>query len=78
MGVAVGPFRPTRVDLERGEDVVGQQLAEFGERVDAGLHAVPFHCDAGSLHRAHGGLGHFRSDAVSGDERDLVGHHSLL
>ena len=62
--------------FERGEDVVGNQLALLGQRAHAGLHALPFDGDAGGFDRAHGGFGHFGSDAVAGDERNLVGHHS--
>ena len=71
-----GTLQSDAGDFERGEDVVGNQLALFGERARAGFHALPFDRDAGRIHRAHGGVGHFRSDAVAGDERDLMGHHS--
>ena len=76
IGVAVGPFRPTRVDFERGEDIVGNQLSLFGEGAHAGFDALPFDRDAGGVNGANGRVGHFGSDAVAGDERDLMGHHS--
>ena len=61
--------------FERSEDVVGKQLAVFGQGAEAGLDALPFDGDAGGLDRAHGGIRHFGSDAVSGNQGDLVGHH---
>ena len=68
-----GTLQADARDLERGEHVVGDQLALLGQRAHAGLHALPLDANAGGFHRAHGGLGHFGSDAVAGNERDRDG-----
>ena len=76
MGVAVGPLRPDARHFERGENVVRDQLALLGQRARAGFHALPLDAGAGSFHRAHGGFRHFGSNTVSGNQRNLMGHHS--
>ena len=65
-----GAFEADARGFERGEHVVGNQLAVLGQRAHAGFDALPLDGDAGGFHRAHGGLGHFGSDAVAGDESD--------
>ena len=74
MGVAVGPFRPTRVGFEGGENVVRNQLAVLGQGARAGFHALPLDGHAGGIHRAHRGFGNFGSDPVAGNQRDVMGH----
>ena len=71
-----GPFEPDARHFERRENFVGNQLSVFGQRARAGFDALPFHRDAGRIHCAYGRFGYFGSDAVAGDERNLVGHHS--
>ena len=60
--------------FERGEDLVRDQLALFGERVQAGFLALPFDRHSGGIDGAYGSVGDFGSNAIAGDKCDLVGH----
>ena len=73
-----GSFEADARHFERSEDIVGNQLALFGERAHAGFDALPFDGDAGGVHSAYGSVGNFGSNAVAGDESDLVGHHIAI
>ena len=75
MGVAVGPFKPTRVTSSDAKTSSGSNWPWSSASAFApGLHALPFDGCAGGLHRARGGIGHFGANAVAGNQRNLMSH----
>ena len=72
------PLQRDLVALDRVEQRRRQRLAEPLERDHAGVVALPLDVDARRLEDPDDRLGDFRADAVAGDERDGVGHVSLL
>ena len=69
-----GSFEADARHFERSEDIVGNQLALFGERANAGFDALPFQGGAGGIYSTYGSVGNFGSNAVAGDECDQMGH----
>jgi hypothetical protein len=73
-----GAFEAGACFVEGVEDHGGQFDAEGGDDVAGQLRAVPDDFDACGFDDTDSGVGDFGSDAVAGDECDVVGHASIL
>ena len=62
------------VPLNRFDELVGQRLAEFVERLLTGEVFFPFDLDAGRFDDAHDCGGHFRPDAIARNQCDTMPH----
>src|SRR5439155_10141364 len=69
-----GPLERDFVAANRFDQRDRQRLAGLLERDDAGVVLLPGDRHAGCAEHAHDGVGDFRPDAVSGNERNRVCH----
>ncbi len=70
MGVAVGPFSPTRRHFERGIQIVRNQRPVDRQRALARVDALPLDGCARRFDGARGRFRYFRSNSISGDQRN--------
>ncbi len=73
-GVVIGAFRAHLRAADAVQHAVGQRRAGAGHHIDAGLLHVPVDLHAGRVDARAGGFGQFRSGAVAGNQRHVVGH----
>ena len=68
------PFERDAGALNRVEQALGDVLVVLLIGVGAGCERFPFELDSGRLQDANGSAGHFRSNAIAGNQSDFVSH----
>ena len=78
IGVVTGPFSATLLRSIESSSACGSVVPWRSSATDAGVVTLPLDGDAGGREDADHGRGHFRADAVAGNEGDGVTHSHVL